>query len=467
VTVTVLAAIAAEHEAHACGGCFAPRETPTVVSDHRMIFSVSKTQSTLYDQIKYTGSPSSFAWVLPISGTVTVGLSADILFTSLDQTTQTQIFPPPQNCPPPPSYCGSSSSSGFGGAAAPAADNADAGSVTVLKHDVVGPYDTVQLAATTPQALENWLSTNGYALPTDVQAVVDAYQQANFNFLAMRLAPGQGIQDMRPVRVTSQGATIALPLRMVAAGTGPTVGITLWVVSEGRYEPSGSYGSFFVTTDEIAWDWTKSQSTYTTVRAQKTAAGNGRLWEIESSIPVVPDSILSVVQRGSFNGTGPVPVTEEDRAAIDYLPVKDSQGTVTQTALQVRDADLTTLTFGISASNTRVTRLRADLAHSALDSDLVLQASSDQSQLSNVRQLTKEVAPPLCPVYDGCNQVGTAPRPPGYTGNAAPTTSGGSSGGSTFTCASGPSGANRGLTAIALGVIAAGLAYAVRRRRRH
>ena len=101
--LAVAGALAAvESDASACGGCFTPTENPTVVTDHRMILSVSKEQSTLYDQIKYSGSPSSFAWVLPISGTVEVGLSADVVFTAIDGMTQTRINPPPQNCPPPP-----------------------------------------------------------------------------------------------------------------------------------------------------------------------------------------------------------------------------------------------------------------------------------------------------------------------------------------------------------------------------
>src|SRR3954466_11558445 len=84
---------ALEADANACGGCFIPQENPTVVTDHRMILSVSKEQSTLYDKIKYSGSPSSFAWVLPISGTVQVGLSADIVFQAIDCMTQTPIPP--------------------------------------------------------------------------------------------------------------------------------------------------------------------------------------------------------------------------------------------------------------------------------------------------------------------------------------------------------------------------------------
>ena len=95
---TALSLIAAERDARACGGCFAPPDVPTVVTDHRMIMSISKDQSTLYDQIRYTGEPSAFAWVLPIAGTVKVGLSSDALFASFDAQTAVQVNPPALVC---------------------------------------------------------------------------------------------------------------------------------------------------------------------------------------------------------------------------------------------------------------------------------------------------------------------------------------------------------------------------------
>src|SRR5580693_9984502 len=95
-------ALAGARDAEACGGCFhPPTQTVSDITDERMLLAVSATQSTLYDQIEYSGSPSSFAWVLPIHGTVTVGLSADVLFDSIDTLTATQIVPPPRNCPSP------------------------------------------------------------------------------------------------------------------------------------------------------------------------------------------------------------------------------------------------------------------------------------------------------------------------------------------------------------------------------
>ena len=112
------------------------------------------------------------------------------------------------------------------------------GGVTIIAEAVVGPFKTVQLAANDPLALKNWFMENSYNIPADVQPVIDAYLAEGFGFLALKLVPGQGVDSMRPVRVTAPGASPSLPLRMVAAGTGTTTPIELWVFGEGRYEPS-------------------------------------------------------------------------------------------------------------------------------------------------------------------------------------------------------------------------------------
>lgn len=467
---------ALEHDASACGGCFSPppspTENPTVVTDHRMILSISQDQSTLYDQIKYSGNPAAFAWVLPIVGTVDVGLSADIVFRTLDGSTATSIVAPPLNCPAPPTC----NNRGGGGASfsedAPGAIS-DAGAapppVTITKQEQVGPYSTVQLHSTDAGALEKWLSDNGFSIPADVQPVVDKYVGEHFDFLALKLLPGKNVTDMRPVRVTTKGAGSVLPLRMVAAGTGATVGISLWVVGEGRYEPQ-NFPSFVIPTADIGWDWAHSKSDYIDLRTAKAAAAAGRAWETESSTTLYRQQIESAILRtyyGGYPGSGISPTDpdggtidpEEASAQVDYLPVTDAQGTVTKTAVQARQEDLATLFHAIPDATARVTRMRADLAHAALDADLVVTASKDQSVLSNVRQLTKEIGQPNCPVYsaDGCNQVGTAPRD-----QAAARTDGG---GESFSCAAGggSSGGTLWLGA-GLGYLALSIARARRRR---
>jgi hypothetical protein len=330
----------------------------------------------------------------------------------------------------------------------------------------------VQLKATDATALEQWLSKNGFSIPADVQPVVDKYVTEQFDFLALKLLPGKNVTDMRPVRVTTKGASAVLPLRMVAAGTGATVGISLWVLGEGRYEPQ-NFPSFFIPTADIGWDWTASKSDYVDLRTAKAAAAAGRAWETESSTTVNRGTIESSVLRNYYNGypgypggpttgpdAGPALDPQEASAQVDYLPVKDAQGTITKTAVQARQEDLDTLFHGIPANASRVTRIRADLAHAALDADLIMTASKDQAILSNVRQLTKELNQPQCPIYssDGCSQVGTAPRDQaaarsgGGNESFSCSTSGGSSGGSLWIGA--------GLGYLALSIVRA-------RRRRH
>ena len=90
----------------------------------------------------------------------------------------------------------------------------------MLSQSVIGPYETVTLESSDPSALDSWLTVNGYAIPDSVRPTIAAYVAEGFDFIALRLAPGQGVQAMQPVRVVTQGADPTLPLRMVAAGVG-------------------------------------------------------------------------------------------------------------------------------------------------------------------------------------------------------------------------------------------------------
>jgi hypothetical protein len=447
------AAYGAEREASACGGCFpGPQEaaqTLTDVTDEKMLLAVSPTQSTLYDEIEYSGSPSSFAWVLPIRGTVTVGLSADVLFQSIDTLTATQINPPPSSCPQPNCSGGGCASSSKSGSASFAGDTNGGNTVQVLKQSTVGPYDTVQLHSTDASALDGWLTQNGFDIPVAVQPILGAYVSEGFDFLAMKLSPGQGVQAMRPVRVTTAGAGLSLPLRMASIGTGAITGITIWIVADGRYEPH-NFQTFYIPTSSLVWDWSSSSSNYTTLRAAQEASFHNAAWELESSFDLSVNVITNVILAGGqYTGYSAGPPGE---AAQDYLPVGNpseagvcddggerdegddggasdggtgggaagdaglagdgggaSQGGAgggCQTAEQVRAADIATLFAGMTSPTIRVTRIRSDIAQTAMMADLQLQASADQSEVSNIRQVTQSINE-KCPLYDGCNQVGT------------------------------------------------------------
>jgi hypothetical protein len=416
----VVLVAAGARDSRACGGCFvrSTSQNATVVTDHRMIFSVSPTQSTLYDQIRYSGSPSDFAWVLPIHGTVGLGVSSDLLFSVLDQQTQTTILAPPYPCQP--CNCGVQANFGAsvptsgGGSSGAAADHG----VTVTAQQVVGPYDTVQLhpnSTTDTAAVTSWLGANGYAIPAAVDPIISAYVQEGFDFLAIKLVPGQGVQAMRPISVTSTGAALSLPLRMVAAGTGSTVGITLWVVASGRYEPQ-NFSSFTIDPSTLVWDWSTSSSNYTTLESAKEKSFNNAAWQIESSLDISPYNIENSVLA--------------DPSASAYAAVPAGDGGAGQTAVEVRSQDLNTL-FPLGGSSARITRMRGDLSQAALATDLVLQASADQSPLSNIYQakLSVNANCPVCACGNGVGASSGVPFGGGGGGGFVPGSGSGSVGG--------------------------------------
>jgi hypothetical protein len=371
------------HEAEACGGCLVSQTESTQVDGHRMILSVSQSQTTLWDQITYSGDPKDFAWVLPIKGKVDIELSSDALFETLDQLTRVQISSPIIQCAPPP-FCDDGDFAG-GSTGAGGAGGGNGGGVVVIAQEVVGPYETVQLSASDPMALNNWLADNGYVIPPDVQGVVTSYQDEGFDFLALKLVPGQGVKSMRPVRVTSPGAVPILPLRMVAVGTGLLTPISLWVFGEGRYEP-GNFPFFTIKESDLTWNWDTSSSDYKTKRQAAFDNEAGKAWHLESAEPF---SIWQLDQLRWLAESSP-----NDSGYAD----ENGMG-----AVEACDADLADLTAGLSEQGLWVTKLHAELPRSALGNDLEVGASADQSFVPRFLQVEKSTGtPPACPTFPPC-----------------------------------------------------------------
>jgi hypothetical protein len=252
----------------------------TVVTAHRMAFATSGTRTVLWDQIKYTGNPSDFSWVLPIKGTVKLEASTDAWFEALETVTNARVSPPQLNCFYQQSgsgcACGGASDDSVAFSPRSGSVNDPSAGVIVTHEGSVGPYDFVQVEGG-GQALSDWLPKNGYAVPPDMEPVLAAYAQEGFGFIALKLQPGQQTKQMTPVRVVTEGGLGTLPLRMVAAGTGPFVGITLYVIAEGRYEIDG-FEQTNVDTSRLTYDWSTSTSNYADMRQQALAAQGGKVW---------------------------------------------------------------------------------------------------------------------------------------------------------------------------------------------
>ena len=281
--VTALAATAlaasAPKPARACGGCFVPPSESTVVTDHRMAFSLSKQQTVLWDQIRYSGDPANFAWVLPVREGTKIELSNEEWFAALDASTQPTVVAPNR-------FGGGAGCALTGCAADNASSTASEGSgssVTVLNQAIVGPYETATLRSTDPDALTKWLRANDYTIPVPIEPTIRAYVNERFDFLAMRLRPDCGVRAMQPVRIVSPGADPTLPLRMVAAGVGANVGLTLYVISEGRYRAAAPFAEVEIDDSQLLWDRVKNSSNYQALSEAALKQNDGRSWIVEYS----------------------------------------------------------------------------------------------------------------------------------------------------------------------------------------
>ena len=277
--------------AAACGGMFVPPTETTVVSGHRMALSIATTQTVLWDQIQYSGDPAGFSWVLPVKPGTVVEAANSAFFEALEAGSATEVQAPNEGC--------GGTGSGIGcGSAERAAMNDFAGAgfaaaVKVVHQGAVGPYETVTLSSKDPNALADWLVSNGYSLPEDMKPTVKAYVDEGFDFIALKLKPGNGVKQMTPVRVVTPGAGYTLPLRMVAAGSGEKVGIVLYVISEGRYQ-AANFDNVVIPPALVSWDFKEARSDYADVRASVLGNSDGRTW------------LTSYSLRGSLLGEVPL-----------------------------------------------------------------------------------------------------------------------------------------------------------------
>ncbi len=432
LAATFLASLTTTEEAQACGGCFVPPSQSTVVSAHRMALSISPKQTVLWDQIQYDGDPDSFAWVLPVKPGAVIEISNDAWFDTLDAATSTQIFAANVDC-------GDGNSGGFGcgdALASRAFSDSENGSgingpsVTVVHRGTVGPFETLTLSTDTPGALNEWLTNAKYEIDPSTQPVIDAYVAEKFDFIALKLLPGKDVKAMKPVRVVQPGASPTLPLRMVAIGTGANVAITLFMISEGRWEAK-NFGNAVAPVDLLSWDFKTQDSNYGALRTKVLEQNGGASWltafafqgGLLAELPGLftfggprtytssnqqnfADSIAAAyVQQGLANNettTGECTAAFANLAPSSLMvsnpcpagkPLDDpSCGEVAAGEIDARAFacgpldDLAVALNGLHPKDVWLTRLEANLPRAALGEDLVVEPAASQETVDNMHQ---------------------------------------------------------------------------------
>jgi len=432
------AALLPPRTAAACGGCFhgADESAPSVVTGHRMALSVSPTRTVLWDQVQYAGDPKDFAWVLPVGPGATIEASSDAWFESLEAVSATHVMSSTITCNgrdvrQTEGSFGGGCSGGTRSTADVAAPRETSGTpmregsdpgVSVEHEGTVGPYETVTLKANDATSLHTWLTSHGYAVPTDIDPVIDAYVAAGSEFIALRLAPGAGVKQMTPVRVVTPGASPVLPLRMVAAGTGANVSIVLYVISEGRYAAQ-NFPAADVPVSDLSWDWASSSSNYAELRDQALSK-DGFLTSFVASKAFTatvqtPDGEanyrVGADQAGYDNLTdlyfaqAAADENEPDKCGgiSDEVATASSlvqetcatgDGCIAATKFECGGfTDIAAALTGMHPPDVWITRLEANLSRPALADDLVLEAASSQIGVSSWHTASESINLPCDP----------------------------------------------------------------------
>jgi len=436
-----------EREADACGACFSSANESTIVSDHKMALAITKQQTILWDQITYTGNPSAFAYVIPARQGTRVEASTDPWFQALDASTRPIIMAPVRG-----GYgggyagrdgygggggndgcgCGSSESASF------LADNAGAPSggaaggqqrepVQIVDQATVGPYETITLRSSEPEALPKWLRDHGFRIPAEATPILEDYVKQGLDFIAMRLQPGTEVRAMQPIRIVTPGADVRLPLRMMKIGIGAKVGVTLYVIAEGRYHPK-NLPDVQVDYTSLIWDYNQNRSNYQELSKKAMESGNGDGFITEyADHPNLEDTGMTALPQGGTMNPGLADAyrmlcvkgytpaqdagVKKDSGVDASIPsdagdpdagdpdAGDLDGGVSEAGAPDASVpidhppthdcdDLEVAVKDLAKKDVWITRLRANLPAGSLDAPLELEPTPQQAPIGNVHQTT-------------------------------------------------------------------------------
>lgn len=244
--------------AEACGGLFCAQSSPSPVDQaaERVLFEINDDLSvTATVEVKYSGDPSAFSWIIPVSDTpsfVEVGSAAT--FQLLDAATRPSIVPPTQdfsNCESMPSFaCGPMAAMDM--MAVPGGENR--GGVDVTRYPNVGPYtDIVLVEGEDPTEVIAFLNDNGYLVTEAMRPIFEEYTQERQRFLAVQLQPNADVKDIVPVKFHCPAPGPVVPLRLTQVAALPEMGILVFIAGPRRYRPA-NYSELLVPPQDVHFD---------------------------------------------------------------------------------------------------------------------------------------------------------------------------------------------------------------------
>jgi len=236
-------------------------------SGERILFEVNPIDGTVTTtvDIVYGGEPDAFSWILPIpvSDAMPVpdlSIGPESLLRDLELATQPQLIPPPVKCTSAPAPPGSPSAGAFGDDDDAADDEFDGG-VDVTDLPNVGPFDNELIEATDPDALIEWLDTNGYLVTPAMEPVLADYVAGGLAFLGVKLLPDAETSEIAPLSITWPGSEPMIPLRLTSVSAEPDMGLLVFVVGDNAYA-SDNWTTMELPESDLKWHQARNQTNY-------------------------------------------------------------------------------------------------------------------------------------------------------------------------------------------------------------
>ena len=278
VAVAAIIGVASAQSVWACGGFFCI-DSPVDQNAERIIFTQNSDGTvSAYVQIEYTGSAPDFSWILPLPDVIGAE-DIEVPEDAMEAFRELEVATDPVFIPPPLPECATKPTAVL---EAVVVESADA--VEVFASGEVGPYGFDVVGSEDPDALVTWLRENSYRVTKEMEPLIDIYVEEEFVFLAMKLRPDQGVQDVEPVKVTYPSTGPMIPLRLTAVAANPNMAVMTWIYADRQAVPV-NYAKMEIANEELIFFGRGERNNYRQLMSQKADEYGGQAFITEYAAP--------------------------------------------------------------------------------------------------------------------------------------------------------------------------------------
>ena len=356
---SVALAAALPHSARPCG-MFVPATVASnpAIAAQRALVIVRANTIELHLQPHAAGDGAAFAWIIPVPAVPTVSLGDAAVFSALDQLTTPHV-----------TLTQKDSGGGIGCGSADAGGglrNVDDG----IQHFGGGTlgdytYDTIQ--GNTAEAVETWLTDNGYVLPDGFATTIAPY--VGHPFVAVKLAAGASEADLQPLVIRYErgfDTSVGYALGLSRASTTDVAPVLIWVLADKRYRVANYASAELKTLAEVMREQADSgaEADYQAAVTQVTAESSGRIafTEFARELDADADPALSALRDADAHYLTRL-YMEVPKAEIEDLVITFAANapdvSPTQTAAAPHEAPMTAACIGLAVVALGLLRRRA------------------------------------------------------------------------------------------------------------